>query len=154
MLRPLGTGQILPARPTSQQAQGSAVATTGPDHRALRTWPRAAASTLGTKQGSRGAHLFPGHVGLQVFLMAWGPKLHERQSWASQPPPSLRPTGPSLRPGLFLAGAGERSEAPSACSGGLTLRAEGARPVPSRGSLAALGHVPEELLALLVTEAL
>ena len=27
-------------------------------------------------------------------------------------------------------------------------------PAPARGSLAALGHVPEELLALLITEAL
>lgn len=129
------------------------MATAGPERRALRTWPRAAASTLGARCGFRGAHLFPGHVGLQVFLTAWGPKLHERQSWASQPPPSLLPTGPSLRPGLFPAGAGERSEAPLACPGGLVLRAKGAWPVPSRGSLAALGHVPEELLALLVTEA-
>lgn len=135
------------AQPASQQAQGSAVATTGPEHRALWTGPRAAAPALGIKQGSRGAHLFPGHVGLQVFLTAQGPKLHERQSWASQPRPSLQPTRPSLRPGLCLAGAGERLEGPLA-------HAEGARPVPSGGSLAALGHVPEELLALLITEVL
>lgn len=130
------------------------MAITGPEHRALRTGPRAAAPALGIKQGSRGAHLFPGHVGLQVFLTARGPKLHERQSWASQPRPSLQPTGPSLRPGLCLAGAGERLEGPLARAGGSALRAEGARPVPSGGSLAALGHVPEELLALLVTEVL
>lgn len=148
-------------QPASQQAQGSAVAITGPEHRALRTGPRAAAPALGIKQGSRGAHLFPGHVGLQVFLTARGPKLHERQNWASQPRPSLQPTGPSLRPGLCLAGAGERLEGPLARAGGSALRAEGsalraegARPVPSGGSLAALGHMPEELLALLVTEVL
>lgn len=46
---------------------------------------------------------------------------------------------------------GEGSEAPSACSGPQTWRALSlSRP---RGSLAALSHMPEELLALLVTEA-
>lgn len=78
-------------QPASQQAQGSAVAITGPEHRALRTGPRAAAPALGIKQGSRGAHLFPGHVGLQVFLTARGPNSTRGRAGPPNPDPASSP---------------------------------------------------------------